>query len=927
MVVAVQVHGQDPGYIYRVGDFALPAGIKTRNLPKQTSSFVLLTADTTLLYNGTIVRRLNARQAIVQADKRIPPAGYRAELVENGWKLDEGLREQISAGRYPTSLLVHTTNESLLLQSLPLLQAAQPILRHGTGFIQVQHATPGLIDLLINHPLVTYLQHHARKAAPELAVRRFDASANGVWLARNSWPLVNGAGITVSVKEDRFDTADIDYAPRSFVTSFASNNLSNHASTMATMIGGAGNSSLTGRGIAPACTLTSTSFANLLPEPAAWYRQYGVSIQNHSYGVGVESEYGVDGAAYDHSTWSDSTLLHVFSAGNAGTQSATAGQYRGLSGWANLTGSFKMSKNSIAVAATDSMNQVEARSSRGPAFDGRLKPELAAFGEDGTSGAAAIVSGAAALLQQQLRSQTGRLPQADLVKALLINSCTDNGEPGPDFVTGYGLLNIHRALQMATTNSFATGSVGVGQTWSATIQVQAGISHLAATLSWSDTAGAPGSFMSLQNDLDLEVKQPDGTTLLPWVLNSFPHPDSLRQPAVRKADTLNNVEQVSLLNPTPGTYTITIKPRRLVTQRQAFGLAWQATPANTFAFASPVSTRPVDASEGVIVRWQHSFGSGSRGNLFVENLSQGSAVNVVNTLLLDSSLMLWKPNASIGYTARLRMEVGAEVFYSDTFAVAATPKPQVGLQCSDSVLLYWSKVPGAQRYTVFNYYGIRLQAIRNTADTFLVYKIASPATDYFAVESVIGNTAGPRSLTFKSSLQGVECYIKSFYAVYNDGTALLSATLGTTYNVREVSFERRVNGTYSSIKVFLPQQTQPYEHTDANLVSGGNYYRLRIVLLDGSVILSDEIVVYHFAGNRFIVFPNPVPAGTMPTLLIDYTDEVTMELYDMRGVQLRRQKFQLFENSINTTGLPRGMYILLLRDSKAVLDRKKLIIQ
>jgi hypothetical protein len=205
--------------------------------------------------------------------------------------------------------------------------------------------------------------------------------------------------------------------------------------------------------------------------------------------------------------------------------------------------------------------------------------------------------------------------------------------------------------------------------------------------------------------------------------------------------------------------------------------------------------------------------------------------------------------------------------------------------------------------------------------------MAPPATDYFAVEAVVGSTAGPRSLTFKSSLQGVGCYIKSFYAVYNDGTALLSATLGTTYNVREVSFERKINGTYSSIKVFLPQQTQPYEHTDANLVSGGNYYRLRIVLLDGSVILSNEIVVYHFAGNMFIVFPNPVPAGTRPTLLIDYTDEVTMELYDMRGIQLRRQKFQLFENSINTTGLPRGMYILQLRDSKAVLDRKKLVIQ
>jgi hypothetical protein len=38
---------------------------------------------------------------------------------------------------------------------------------------------------------------------------------------------------------------------------------------------------------------------------------------------------------------------------------------------------------------------------KGPAFDGRIKPEMVAFGIDGSSGAAALVSGVAILLQQQ----------------------------------------------------------------------------------------------------------------------------------------------------------------------------------------------------------------------------------------------------------------------------------------------------------------------------------------------------------------------------------------------------------------------------------------------------------------------------------------------------------------------------------------------
>ena len=59
-----------------------------------------------------------------------------------------------------------------------------------------------------------------------------------------------------------------------------------------------------------------------------------------------------------------------------------------------------MAKNILTVGATDSFSIVAALSSKGPAHDGRVKPELVAFGEDGSSGAAALVSGTSLLLQQ-----------------------------------------------------------------------------------------------------------------------------------------------------------------------------------------------------------------------------------------------------------------------------------------------------------------------------------------------------------------------------------------------------------------------------------------------------------------------------------------------------------------------------------------------
>jgi len=50
------------------------------------------------------------------------------------------------------------------------------------------------------------------------------------------------------------------------------------------------------------------------------------------------------------------------------------------------------------------LGNVLSPSSRGPAYDGRVKPELVAFAEDGSSGAAAIVSGISLVAQQTYKS-------------------------------------------------------------------------------------------------------------------------------------------------------------------------------------------------------------------------------------------------------------------------------------------------------------------------------------------------------------------------------------------------------------------------------------------------------------------------------------------------------------------------------------------
>ncbi|MBK7869384.1 MAG: hypothetical protein IPJ74_01215 [Saprospiraceae bacterium] len=50
----------------------------------------------------------------------------------------------------------------------------------------------------------------------------------------------------------------------------------------------------------------------MIPENPKYYDTLNISVQNHSYGVGIENYYGADAAAYDASVINRPELLHIF---------------------------------------------------------------------------------------------------------------------------------------------------------------------------------------------------------------------------------------------------------------------------------------------------------------------------------------------------------------------------------------------------------------------------------------------------------------------------------------------------------------------------------------------------------------------------------------------------------------------------------------
>jgi hypothetical protein len=119
-----------------------------------------------------------------------------------------------------------------------------------------------------------------------------------------------------------------------------------------------------------------------------------------------------------------------------------------------------------------------------------------------------------------------------------------------------------RKLLAFDGTSFPQG--GAGQVKTFTVTVAAG-QALRTTLAWTDFPSTPAASVNLNNDLDLVVSGPSGT----FLGNVFSGSQSVTGGT---ADRRNNVEQVTLLAPAAGTYTVTVSAFNVPSSAQSFAL-------------------------------------------------------------------------------------------------------------------------------------------------------------------------------------------------------------------------------------------------------------------------------------------------------------------------------------------------------------------
>jgi hypothetical protein len=761
----------------------------------------------------------------------------------------------------------------------------------------------------------------------EILIPGHNLVAGSIHYVHKNWPLWDGAGQTISIKENRFDTADVDLFNRIKMNASHSKTVSQHATIVATWTAGAGNAGQEGRGVARGAHVVSSDYNGLLPDAPQDYQKLNVKIQNHSYGSEIDNHYSLQAMSFDQSALDNPELLHVFSVGNEGEKMSLGGKYDGLKGFSNLTGSFKMAKNALIVGAVNESGDLMSFSSRGPTYDGRIKPDLVAYGPDGTSGAAALVSGSAAILHQVLQEKNFINPRADLIRTLLIAGAQDIGTEGPDFVSGYGCLDLSGSIHAIRDGMIVEDSLQQGQIKSYDLQLSNEIQKLKIVLSWSDLPANSSAVKALIHDLDLLLTDPGGDTIQPWILDTNPIKDSLSKSATRGLDTLNNIEVISLDNPKPGKYSIYVSARHS-SSNQKFSMVAYPEKRNPFYWLFPLKGDLLEAQKKFLIQWKNNSEQNSAS-------VEWQAAGENNWRLIHQSMDLSKPFLwtvpDTICSATLKITTKDDSFVSDTFLISKRPRIEVKFNCKDSILLTW---PDLGSNIVFTLWGLGekyLEPILHTRESQVVLHRSMYNYKRYAL-SIKDNTydiKSPTGLAPDPETQGAACYFQAILASRIDGKpeGNIDLRLGSLHGIKKLHLEKYKNGLWKIINI----NDTPTINTiwrDSALHQGLNQYRAVILLQDGQQLLSEEALLWYSGSDGTLVFPNPVSKEKTLNILSESAqrNELQFKLYDTQGKLITQDQIDEYHTQYVMNNILPGIYFLTIYQSDKLLYSGKLIV-
>ncbi|MFZ5433482.1 MAG: S8 family serine peptidase [Calditrichota bacterium] len=728
---------------------------------------------------------------------------------------------------------------------------------------------------------------------------------------------LTGDSVTILVYDGGLvDGTHPDFGNR--VTTSETGTISDHSTHVAGTVGGSGaSSSGTYKGMAPAATIISGFYNECIPnclyespndfEPdyTAARTNYGIELTTNSIGANIDpngypcewfGDYETTSRLLDQLTLDTegSPLIMFFAAGNE-RNGTTCGfsTYRCMSVPAGA-------KNIITIGATSGSDVVASFSSWGPTDDGRLKPEVCATGVDvtscrpgpqygyqsmsGTSMATPASSGTGCLILNQWHRMFPNAPDPlpETMKALLINSATDVSPDGPDFRYGFGIVNGLAAIQQLTGGGVLESALEIDETFERTFTVASGLSQLHVSIAWSDIPAIGNVAMTLVNDLDLRLIDPNGTTHDPWRLRH----DNPAVPVGRGNDSVNVCEKVTVNSPVAGTWTLRVTGRLNGSETQNFALAANVMLVNGWASIAG-QIRSETSGQGIPGR-VHIMGSAQTANtdaqgnytLFVpanaaytiQAISYGfvprdSLLTATGTMTINLSLRTAQNGTLTGTVFnQFNAPLAGSVVNFD-FPRATIPSVNV-----NAGGVYTTALPGANFYDVTaNYFGAE------TSSHVFVPENGT-ATANFVIEDARFGPAGPDTYGYYAyeatdpGLSAVYDWLEISPELGGSGT-VIHGTPGNDWHVTvNLPFNVQFYGSqYSQIDV----SADGWVHLGGSVIGDTLYRNLGIPdtrVPNGMVCVfwddlypyhataGGDISYYHDAANgRFIIEYNDVP--------------------------------------------------------------------
>ena len=412
----------------------------------------------------------------------------------------------------------------------------------------------------------------------------------------------------------------------------------------------------------------------------------GARIHSNSWGSSADGEYTDDAVNADDFMWNHRDMLITFSAGNDGKDGNSDGYVD-----EDSLGSPATAKNVLSVGASENergdnypcdssleytdcaaqggandlftyneawpddfpadpiasdllagnAEQMAGFSSRGPADDGRIKPDVVAPGTyilsgysdmyqqgydpspnpqnnawqydgwgfpysslykymGGTSMSNPLTAGGAAVVRDYYQKAYGHAASAALTKATLINSAVDmldenndgvndNAYPIPNNHEGWGRVNLAEATDGTAQYVDETSGLNTNGVLSYQYSVSSAGSPFKVTLVWTDYPGAASASKTLVNDLDLKVTSPSGEVYYGNVFNGG------WSTTGGGADRTNNVENVYVQSAETGSWTVEVRGYNVPNGPQPFALVVDGVFGSAPPTATPTNTpEPTD---------------------------------------------------------------------------------------------------------------------------------------------------------------------------------------------------------------------------------------------------------------------------------------------------------------------------------------------